>query len=171
MATSPSVLVLGLGNVLWADDGFGVRAVEGLRKRCRFGDLVTLMDGGTQGFGLLRPLRTAEVLVVFDAVDAGVSPGSLIRVEDAALPEALCARHTSLHQGRFDEVFALAEALAEAPAHWLLIGVQPVTVGAFGAGLTPAVRRQLEPAVGMALDYLARFDVTPLRPREAGRPR
>jgi hydrogenase maturation protease len=147
MATSPSVLVLGLGNVLWADDGFGVRAVEGLRKRCRFGDLVTLMDGGTQGFGLLRPLRTAEVLVVF------------------------CARHTSLHQGRFDEVFALAEALAEAPAHWLLIGVQPVTVGGFGAGLTPAVRRQLEPAVGMALDYLARFDVTPLRPREAGRPR
>lgn len=168
MATSPSVLVLGLGNVLWADDGFGVRVVEALQGRYRFPDQVTLMDGGTQGYGLLRRVQSAEALVVFDAVDAGLPPGSLIRIEGDAVPKLLGVRRTSLHQAGFDEVLALAGALGETPAHQLLIGAQPAATADFGGGLSSAVRRQIEPAIGMALDYLERLGVTPLRPLAAG---
>jgi hydrogenase maturation protease len=171
MARPHSVLVLGLGNPLCADDGFGVRAVEALRRRFRFPDEVTLMDGGTRGYALLPQVQAAEVLVVFDAVDAGAAPGSLVRVEGQAVPKRPGAARASLHEGGFDDVLALAEALGKSPAHRLLIGVQPVTVANFGAGLTPVVRRQLEPALGMALDYLERFAITPRRARAAGRVR
>ena len=40
------VLVLGIGNVLWADEGFGVRAVEALHAGWTFPPEVRLMDGG-----------------------------------------------------------------------------------------------------------------------------
>ena len=42
-------LILGIGNILWADEGFGVRCVETLNARFDFDDNVRLMDGGTQG--------------------------------------------------------------------------------------------------------------------------
>ena len=48
-----AITVLGIGNVLWADEGFGVRCVEALQQRWAFderqGAPVHLVDGGTQG--------------------------------------------------------------------------------------------------------------------------
>jgi hydrogenase maturation protease len=62
-------LILGLGNILWADEGFGVRAVEALNAAYRFPDNVRLMDGGTQGIFLLPWVRAAEQLLILDAID------------------------------------------------------------------------------------------------------
>jgi hydrogenase maturation protease len=163
MATSATVLVLGIGNVLWADDGFGVRAIETLQRRYRFPDHVTLMDGGTQGYCLVRHVQAADILVVFDAVDYGLPPGTLKQIEGDEVPRLPGARKMCLHQTGFDEVLALAGMLGDHPGHQLLIGVQPVELEDFGGGLRPAVQRQIEPAIGMALDYLERLGVTPLR--------
>lgn len=46
-APGDRIVVLGIGNVLWADEGFGVRAVEALQARWTFADHVSLVDGGT----------------------------------------------------------------------------------------------------------------------------
>jgi hydrogenase maturation protease len=163
VATPPAVLVLGLGNVLWADDGFGVRAVETLQRRYCYPDHVTLMDGGIQGFCLLQHVQSADILVVFDAIDCGLPPGTLKLIEGDAVPKFLGTRKTSLHQAGFDEVLALAGMLGDVPGRQLLVGVQPVALDDFGGGLRPAVQRQIEPAIGMALDYLEGLGVTPLR--------
>jgi hydrogenase maturation protease len=168
MATPPSVLVLGIGNVLWADDGFGVRAIEALQRRYRFPDHVTLMDGGTRGYYLMRHIQATDILVVFDAVDCGLPPGTLKRFEGEEVPKLLGARKMSLHQTGFQEVLALAGMLGDCPRHLLLIGVQPVELDDFGGGLRPAVQRQIEPAIRMALDYLVRLGVKPLPRRAAG---
>jgi hydrogenase maturation protease len=36
MEEAPQVLILGIGNLLWADEGFGVRAVEALGREYEF---------------------------------------------------------------------------------------------------------------------------------------
>lgn len=41
-------LVLGIGNVLWADEGFGMRCVETLAEQWAFDDTVQNPAGGTQ---------------------------------------------------------------------------------------------------------------------------
>ena len=64
-------LVLGIGNVLWADEGFGVRAVEALHEAWALPGDVTLMDGGTQGLVLLSEVTAHSHVLVFDAVDFG----------------------------------------------------------------------------------------------------
>jgi len=74
---SPRILVLGIGNILWADEGFGVRAVEELARRYAFPENVRLEDGGTQGLYLVDLVRDADVLLVFDAIDYGLAPGAL----------------------------------------------------------------------------------------------
>ena len=155
----PNVLVLGIGNVLWADEGFGVRVVEALAGRYRFGPNVRVMDGGTQGIYLVDQVRWADVLVVFDAVDYGLPPGTLKRVEGAEVPRFLGAKKMSLHQTGFQEVLALADLLGDYPDQLLLIGVQPVELDDFGGSLRPAIKASIEPAIAMALEFLAGLGV------------
>lgn len=67
-----SVLIMGIGNVLWADEGFGVRCIEHLAQNWELPETITLLDGGTQGLYLLPFLEEADTLIVFDAVDYGL---------------------------------------------------------------------------------------------------
>lgn len=158
----PRVLLLGIGNLLWADEGFGVRCIEAMAARYRFAPNVTLLDGGTQGLYLVDQVRTADVLVVFDAVDYGLPPGTLKRVEGDEVPQFLGAKKMSLHQTGFQEVLALADLLGDAPSQRVLIGVQPVELEDFGGSLRPAVKAALAPAIEMALTYLAGLEIRPL---------
>ncbi|UTD26254.1 HyaD/HybD family hydrogenase maturation endopeptidase [Bradyrhizobium sp. WD16] len=157
---SPRVLVLGIGNLLWADEGFGVRAVEALHRDYDLPDNVRLMDGGTQGLYLVDHVRNADILVVFDAVDYGLPPGTIKLVEDDEVPKFLGAKKISLHQTGFQEVLATAELLGGGPGHLLLVGVQPVELEDFGGSLREATKDRIAPAISHALDYLARFGVT-----------
>jgi hydrogenase maturation protease len=156
---SARVLILGIGNVLWADEGFGVRALEDLRSQYRFPDNVTLLDGGTQGIYLVQNIREADILVVFDAVDYGLPGGSLKRVEGDEVPKFLGCKKVSLHQTGFQEVLAMAEMLGDYPKHLLLIGVQPVALEDYGGSLRPEVKAQIQPAIELALEFLAQHGV------------
>ncbi|GAB4356309.1 MAG: HyaD/HybD family hydrogenase maturation endopeptidase [Oricola sp.] len=152
---APNVLILGIGNLLWADEGFGVRAVEELHRTYAFEDNVRIMDGGTQGIYLVQYIRDADILVVFDAVDYGLAPATMKLVEGDEVPKFLGAKKISLHQTGFQEVLAMAEMMGEYPAHLLLIGVQPEELEDYGGSLRPSVRAQIGPAIAAAVDYLA----------------
>jgi hydrogenase maturation protease len=159
MESPPAVLVLGIGNLLWADEGFGVRALQELQRRYELPDNVQLLDGGTQGIYLVQHVREADILVVFDAVDYGLPGGTLKLVQDDQVPNFLGAKKVSLHQTGFQEVLAMAQMLGDYPQHLLLVGVQPVVLEDYGGSLQPEVKAQLQPALDAALAYLADFGV------------
>jgi hydrogenase maturation protease len=155
-----NILLLGIGNVLWADEGFGVRVIERLQKSYRFPDSVKVMDGGTQGVYLVEHVQAADVLIVFDAVDYDLPPGTLKRIENDDVPNFLGAKKMSLHQTGFQEVLAMAQMLGSYPQHLLLIGVQPVELDDYGGSLRHQVKTQIQPAIDMALSYLQAFGIS-----------
>jgi hydrogenase maturation protease len=158
-----TVLVLGIGNVLWADEGFGVRCVEALADRHAFPAGVRLLDGGTQGLYLLPFLEEADALIVFDAVDYGLPPGTMKVVADDEVPAFMGAKKMSLHQTGFQDVIATAQLMGYCPARMLLIGVQPVELEDYGGGLRPATAACIAPALDIALGQLADWGY-PARP-------
>jgi hydrogenase maturation protease len=162
-------LVMGIGNVLWADEGFGVRAVAALNEGWRFPESVTLMDGGTQGLYLLPHVQDARRILVFDAIDYGLEPGTLQVVKDGDIPSYLGVGKMSLHQSSFQEVLALAQLSGKSPERAVLVGVQPQLLKDFGGSLTEVVRGKLPEALAVGLDVLAGWGVagTPRRPGEA----
>lgn len=159
MTTVPRVLILGIGNVLWADEGFGVRTVEHMYRHYEVPENVKIMDGGTQGLYLVQHIRETDYLVVFDAVDYGLEPGTMKLVKDDEVPKFLGAKKMSLHQTGFQEVLATSEMLGDYPKTMLLIGVQPVELEDYGGSLRPKVKEQMEPAIQHAVDYLASLGV------------
>jgi hydrogenase maturation protease len=151
------VLIMGIGNVLWADEGFGVRCIEHLAAHWELPQGVTLLDGGTQGLYLLPFLEDADTLIVFDAVDYGLAPGTLKIVEDDEVPRFMGAKKMSLHQTGFQDVIATAQLMGYCPARLLLIGCQPEELEDYGGGLRDVVAARIEPAVHVALTHLAQM--------------
>jgi hydrogenase maturation protease len=154
------ILVLGIGNILWADEGFGVRVVEEFHRRYAVPDNVTILDGGTQGLYLVNYLEEADRLIVFDAIDYGLEPGQLKLVRDDEVPRFTGAKKMSLHQTGFQEVISAADLLGRCPQHLVLIGCQPLDLEDWGGPLTPPVRDQISPAIDLACRILAEWDVT-----------
>jgi len=155
------IVVLGIGNLLWADEGFGVRCVEALQARYTFAPHVRLVDGGTQGLYLLPQLEAGSRLVILDAIDYGLAPGTLKQVEDAEVPRFLGAKKMSLHQTGFQEVLALAQLTGRYPERVLLVGCQPEELEDYGGSLRPSVKAALEEAVQLAVQRIAAWGGAP----------
>ncbi len=182
------LLILGIGNILWADEGFGVRCVEAMNAAYQFADDVTLMDGGTQGLYLLPYIVDAHRLVVFDAVDYGKKPGEMVIAKDDEVPRFMGVKKMSLHQTGFQEVIACASLAGKLPESMVLIGVQPEHLEDFGGSLRNSVKAQIPAALNVALELIRPWNIpysprtTPVRGRgvngdvldmknyEAGRP-
>ena len=94
-------LILGCGNVLFGDDGFGSAAVEYLVEHREVPGNVCVVDVGTGVRKLLftlclSPVRPSRVLVL-DALDLGAAPGELFVVDPADIP-AVKLDDFSVHQ-------------------------------------------------------------------------
>ena len=152
-------IILGIGNILWADEGFGVRAVEHLNQHYEFDENVKLLDGGTQGIYLVQYVEEADILVVFDAIDYDLQPGEMKLIEGDEVPKFRGEKKMSLHQTGFQEVLMIAKMLEKYPSHLLLVGVQPVELEDFGGSLKEKTSQQIQPAINEALKWLKQFDV------------
>ncbi|MFZ2266458.1 MAG: HyaD/HybD family hydrogenase maturation endopeptidase [Azonexus sp.] len=158
---SKRILVLGIGNILWADEGFGVRCVEALNAGWEFPPQVELMDGGTQGLYLLPYVQETDCLLVFDAVDYGDTPGTLREVVGDLVPRFMGAKKMSLHQTGFQEVLAAAEMTEKLPGELVLIGVQPEELEDYGGSLRDVVKAQMPAALDIAFAWLERWGASP----------
>ncbi len=154
------LLVLGIGNILWADEGFGVRCVEALNAAYEFGDHVTLMDGGTQGLYLLPYIEDARRLIVFDAVDYSMTPGEMVVAVDGDVPRFMGVKKMSLHQTGFQEVIMSAALLEQLPESMVLIGVQPEELDDYGGSLRAVVKAQIEASLDIALQWMTRWGIS-----------
>jgi len=145
-------LVLGCGNLLGADDGVGIAALDRLRE-VALPSGVELEDGGTWGLNLLPLVESADRLLLLDAVDHGEAPGSLIVLEREEIPRFLGTK-LSPHQIDLREVLALAELRGTLPGETVVIGLQPERVE-MSTELSPSVAVNVPLLVERALQQLA----------------
>ena len=126
MASSPRRcprLVLGIGNILMGDEGVGVRVIEAMQSADWPPD-VELVDGGTAGADLIDVMSDRQTLIVIDAVDADVPPGTVVRLT----PDELASSNEpgiSLHEIGLLETLAMTRQLGTAPEEIIILGIQP----------------------------------------------
>jgi hydrogenase maturation protease len=141
--TAPGILVIGLGNYLLRDEGVGVHAVGAFQKDCPDG--VCAVDAGTAVLRVENLLRSARLVIAFDAMQAGGPPGSVYAA--GASGAAAGQFHVSLHE------FGLLEALKavpDNPPETLILGVEPGTID-YGCELSPAVQAAIPRVLAFAL--------------------
>ena len=151
-AYASDVMVLGIGCILYSDEGFGVRVVEKMEKQYEFPESVLLVDGGVLGVNLLGVISKPKHLIVVDCIRNKGKPGDLYRLEGDAIPARIRAKN-SLHQVDFLEALTLCQALDHVP-ETVIVGVEPLDIDTQSLDLTPPILAQVDPVIEMVLAEL-----------------
>jgi len=136
-----SQIILGLGNILNTDEGFGVEAMNALQDAMSEHTDAEFIDGGVMGLDLLPLVESCSHLLILDAIDAGSPPGTVIEMSRDEIPLYNNVK-MSEHQITFQEVLGFAKLREKLPKHLHLIGVQPESTK-LGVGLSETVRNRL----------------------------
>ena len=141
-----TLAVIGLGNVLLGDDGFGPFVIELLRARYEFPQEVELLDLGTPGLGLVTYLHGHDAVVLVDVVAGAGAPGDVRIYEgDELTSMGACAR-VSPHDPAVAEALSIVRAAGSGPRDACLVSTVPGTQE-LGAALSEPVRAAAEVAV------------------------
>jgi hydrogenase maturation protease len=150
----PRVLVVGVGNVLRGDDGFGVEVAKRLADVPEVVTRAKVIEFGIGGVHLVQELLDGyELLVIVDATDRGGPPGHLyvleVDVPDAPPTsfDAWQRELTDLHEAVPSKVLVVAKALGVLPKRVLLVGCQPGSTDEARVGLSEPVGRAVGEAV------------------------
>jgi len=149
---SETIRIIGVGNPLMGDDGVGIAAVERLAA-LPLPAGVEALDGGTGGLTLLELMAGAETVILLDAVEMGLAPGSIARFDAGAIAAEEGGAGLSLHEAALPEVFALGREMDLLPPRLVVFGVEPASVER-RLGLSPAVAAAVEPLVERVLAEL-----------------
>lgn len=141
MRAESRIVVLGIGNVLLADEGVGVRALELVRESDVEGDLI-LVDGGTLGIALLEFVENADGLIVIDAARLDRKPGSVDCFRNEAMDGLLRSRLRTVHELGLKDLLDMARVSGTLPARRALIAVEPEVID-WRMTLSPAVEDAL----------------------------
>jgi len=155
-----NIIVLGVGNILLQDEGFGVRVSEKLLDTYFFPENATVLDGGTLGMELLRFLSGSRKLIIIDAVDGGKPPGSLYEIRNRDV-KAYFSGKISAHELGISEVIASLELLEGPLEEVVIFGVQPKSLD-ISLDLTPEVAAQLEITAGLVVQQLRQWNINPV---------
>ena len=166
MMRQPEITVLGIGNVVLRDEGFGVRVVEYLDRHYDFPENVQLIDGGTLGVELMQFVTGTKRLLVIDSINGGAEGGKVFRFQGEAIMEHFQDK-LSAHEVGIQDVLASLAVTGKRIEDVVVIGAQPYDLSA-GVELSCEMERLLAPMADKALEELARWGVVPVHKAEAG---
>ena len=142
------VVVLGIGNILLSDEGFGVRVVEYLSEQGGLPDNVELVDGGTLGPELLHFVTGAGRLIIVDAVKGEDTdePGKIYRFAGEEVNEHFSQRMMA-HELGITDLLALMRLTGQAAPEIIVLGAVPFDLSPsleLTEGMTALVPRMAE---------------------------
>lgn len=107
--------ILGVGNLIVGDEGFGVHAINYLQEHYIFPDNVILRDGGTAGIYMSPFLEECDPVFVIDVVDLDAEPGSMHYYSSEDVKAGKISTRMSPHQLGLLEVLEICKLRDAAP--------------------------------------------------------
>jgi hydrogenase maturation protease len=148
--TTPRTYVLGLGNILMGDDGFGPAVVRALEATHDLGEEVGIVDLGTPGLDLTPWFADADHIVVVDTVKADLPAGTLRLYDKSDLMKHAPFARVGPHDPGVRETLFTLEFAGRAPERVTVVGVVPERVG-MSLDLSPAVAGAVPAAIDAVL--------------------
>jgi hydrogenase maturation protease len=161
MAEKDRITILGLGNILLQDEGFGVHFVRWFENNYRVPENVKMVEGGTLGYGLLDTVCSCDRLLVIDVIKANEEPGSVYRFTKEEV-DAQMLEPTSAHEVSFHDVLCKAELIDELP-ECIFLCIVPYKYKDMGLELTPSIRNKFSDVERLLLKELSSHGVMPLK--------
>jgi len=149
-----STLILGCGNTLFGDDGFGPAVIDYLEKDCQIPEDVSILDVGTGAREILFTITLAEKkpkrIIVVDALDCQHEPGDIFIIPVENLPDKKIDDF-SLHQLPTSNLLKELRDLCQVEV--ILLAAQPECVP---ETVKPGLSKKLQDAVPKVGKYIVK---------------
>jgi hydrogenase maturation protease len=147
--------VIGVGNILLGDDGFGPLTVEMFRCTYVCDSNVTILDLGTPGLDVAPYMYDANLLVLVDAVQAEKQPGTLCVYSESDLSLCQAQLRLSSHDPGIFESLVQLRLSGHAPSEVLIVGAVPECC-TLGSGVSSSVLRASSVAIHIIAGLLSK---------------
>ncbi len=158
MSSNLEVVVLGLGNILMEDEGIGVHVANHLEKTYQFTPEIEIVDGGTSGLDLLPFFGPEKSILIIDAVNFNMEPGTVASLEDDAILAQLDPK-ISLHHLGLSDLISVSELLDKKPERMTLLGIQPESMEHLDLEMTGTIKGVFDKVVSNALRILREWGI------------
>ncbi len=159
---SGAVRVLGVGNVLMSDDGFGPYVARVLESELELPPDVEVLDVGTPGLDFLPYLADARAVIIIDTVTGDEPPGTVRVYRREQLLAVPPPPRTNPHQPGLREALMATELTDSSPGEVVVVGVIPASTAA-GTALSPNLRAAVGPVIDVVVGELTRLGLAPKR--------
>lgn len=161
--TDYRLLVVGVGNVLQGDDGFGVELAHRLMSRTDIPDNIKLMETGIGGMSLIQELMYGyDALLILDAYQNGGEPGRLYLLEpllpdlSGLKPHELRDYFSDTHYATPMRALNFLSRVGQLPKVVNIIGCEPEEIDDMTLGLSKVVADVIPQAEKMTIDWISR---------------
>ena len=151
------ITILGIGNTILSDEGFGVKVVEYLRENYKFPENVQLIDGGTLGVELQHFIVGTQKLLIIDSIDGGVEAGTTFHLRNGEILNHFTQK-ISAHEIGIQDILTMLEITDKKIPCVELLGAQPYSLDA-GINLTPPMQKLLPLFAEKTLEILKNWNV------------
>jgi hydrogenase maturation protease len=153
MEDRKNILVMGIGNILFKDEGIGIHVIEKLQTMDLPSD-VELVDGGMASNVFLYLIEKREKVILIDAMKAGGSPGTIYRLAEKEFLEARKGWRTT-QESEFEDAYRTATLTKTEPGEFVVIGIEPEETGEdthkCEIGLSPSLETKIPEIIEMVM--------------------
>jgi len=151
------VAVIGVGNILFKDEGVGIYAARYLRENFDFSPEIEIVDGGTLGFKLMTYYQSFDRVIILDTVSIKDEPGAVYNLPSDALMGLGSYRQTA-HEVEVVEMLEICSML-EKMAEVSVIGIVPHDIESVDISLTDRVKESFNALIDETIRHLQRCEI------------
>jgi hydrogenase maturation protease len=153
------ITILGLGNILLADEGFGVHFVKYIENKYSFPENIELIDGGVMGYILLDIFDRSDIMVIIDCIKINDAPGSIYRFTHEEFLTKV-PPPTSAHEVKFSDVLIKAEMMGDLP-EMIFLCIVPKEFKDMNLEMTPNLKNRLPVMESLLIKELESLGIKP----------
>jgi len=161
------ILVLGIGNLLFGDEGIGVHFINYMGEKYRFESehQLDIVDGGTLAQRLIPIIVEYDKLIIIDTINApGVKAGEVYFFDFDAVPDAVDWQG-SAHEVEMLQTLTMMDLVGDRP-QTMIMGVVPTVIEATEFSLSEGVTAAVPLMERTFLEYLNTLDVKAVKKAE-----
>lgn len=133
-------IVIGVGNLLFKDEGIGIYAAKYVEENYDFEPSIEIIDGGTLGFKLMSYFQEYDNVIILDTVSIEDTPGEIYRLPSDVLLGLGNYRKTA-HEVEIIEMLEICSVL-DKHATVTIIGIIPEDIEKVEIGLTQKIEER-----------------------------
>ncbi|MCL5018917.1 MAG: hydrogenase maturation protease [Patescibacteria group bacterium] len=147
------IYLIGMGNLLMGDDGFGIRIIEELSMKPLPGEAI-LIDGHYLGIASIPEIEKNTKIIFIDAVKSGLPPGSLSKyqysdlaidkIKPVSLDQLTIIDFIDFYEGKIDQ------------SNIIIIGIEPKII-TNRIGLSPEIEAKISDTVNMIINEIENY--------------